>query len=135
MLLQEIVNDVHCVVEAMIGRASDVVLLAPKLCGVPPLVMGDPDRLKGILLNLCTNAAKFTKHGAIVVRVSVTGPNFKPKPHRPDTFSGLREFNGGTSPITVSSASPLPVSLVRALCTCTCLCPGVNLLERLQLGS
>eukprot|EP00884_Botryococcus_braunii_P011489 jgi/Botrbrau1/20340/Bobra.0006s0013.5 len=111
MDLQEIVNDVHCVVEAMIGRSSDVVLLPAKLCRAPPLVMGDPDRLKGILLNLCTNAAKFTKRGAIAVRVSVTGPNFRPKPHTPDTFSGLRPANIGNSPVTTSAATPVPPSL------------------------
>ncbi len=40
-------------------------------------VLGDPDRLRGILLNLYTNAAKFTKRGAIALRVSVTGPNYR----------------------------------------------------------
>ena len=40
-------------------------------------MLGDPDRLRGILLNLYTNAAKFTKRGAIALRVSVTGPNYR----------------------------------------------------------
>ncbi len=40
-------------------------------------VLGDPDRLRGILLNLYTNAAKFTKRGAIALRVLVTGPNYR----------------------------------------------------------
>ena len=42
-----------------------------------PQVLGDPDRLRGILLNLYTNAAKFTKKGAIALRVSVSGPNYR----------------------------------------------------------
>lgn len=46
------------------------------MCAAPQ-VLGDPDRLRGILLNLYTNAAKFTKRGAISLRVSVTGPNYK----------------------------------------------------------
>ena len=54
--LQELVNDVHCIIEAMIGRESDVKLLRPSTEAVPEFVMGDPDRLKGVLLNLYTNA-------------------------------------------------------------------------------
>ena len=44
---------------------------------MPTQVLGDPDRLRGILLNLYTNAAKFTKRGAIALRVLVTGPNYR----------------------------------------------------------
>jgi signal transduction histidine kinase len=40
-------------------------------------MQGDPDRLRGILLNLYTNAAKFTRRGAIALRVSVAGPNYR----------------------------------------------------------
>lgn len=32
-------------------------------------LMGDPDRLKGVLLNLFSNAAKFTSSGFICVRL------------------------------------------------------------------
>ncbi len=41
------------------------------------VVLGDPDRLRGILLNLYTNAAKFTRRGAIALRVSVAGPDYR----------------------------------------------------------
>lgn len=41
------------------------------------ITQGDPDRLRGILLNLYTNAAKFTRRGAIALRVSVAGPNYR----------------------------------------------------------
>eukprot|EP00891_Asterochloris_glomerata_P000074 jgi/Astpho2/74/Aster-04548 len=55
--IKELVNDIHCIIEAMIGRESDVKLLRPSTEAVPEFVMGDPDRLKGVLLNLYTNAA------------------------------------------------------------------------------
>ena len=68
--LQELLNDVHCIIEAMIGRGSDVALRKPEMYGIPPVLLGDPDRVRGILLNLSTNAAKFTKKGHITMKVS-----------------------------------------------------------------
>ena len=67
--LQELLNDVHCIIEAMIGRGSDVALRKPEMYGIPPVLLGDPDRVRGILLNLSTNAAKFTKKGHITMKV------------------------------------------------------------------
>lgn len=46
----------YCIIEAMVGRSSELRLAPPCLDGVPPCVIGDPDRLRGILLNLYTNA-------------------------------------------------------------------------------
>lgn len=74
-------TDIHCIIEAMVGPASGVRLLRPFIDDVPPCVIGDPDRLRGILLNLYTNAAKFTRRGALALHVSVSGPNYQPLPH------------------------------------------------------
>lgn len=77
---QDLVDDVHCIIEAMVGRNTSVSLLEPNIKGVPGLVMGDSDRLRGILLNLYTNAAKFTKQGFIGLRVRVVNSQYQPSP-------------------------------------------------------
>lgn len=46
-----------------------MVLLPPDFDGAPATVLGDPSRICGILLNLYTNAAKYTKRGSIGLRV------------------------------------------------------------------
>lgn len=78
--VQDLVGDIHCIIEATIGRSSSVMLERPNTDGVPDYVLGDPDRLRGILLNLYTNAAKFTKRGSIALRVRVANKNYRPSP-------------------------------------------------------
>jgi hypothetical protein len=70
MAVQELVAGVHSIVKAMMDGSADVALLSPLLEGIPPVVLSDEERIRGVLLNLYTNAAKYTDHGAISVRVS-----------------------------------------------------------------
>lgn len=42
------------------------------------VVCCDPDRLRGVLLNLYTNAAKFTKRGHILMRVRCVSQDWVP---------------------------------------------------------
>lgn len=79
-IVQDLVGDIHCIIEATIGRSSAVMLEKPNTDGVPDCVLGDPDRLRGILLNLYTNAAKFTKRGSIALRVRVANKDYRPSP-------------------------------------------------------
>ncbi len=110
--LQDLVGDIHCIIEATIGRSSEVQLEKPNTDGVPDYVLGDPDRLRGILLNLYTNAAKFTRKGSIALRVRLASKDYRPCPAqviaqqqrggptavRHDSQTGLSQNESGSGP-------------------------------------
>jgi len=75
--LESIEFDVHEVIEVVVemlapkGHAKGLEILCFIAKGVPRVAIGDPSRLRQIVLNLLTNAIKFTEHGEVAVRASL----------------------------------------------------------------
>jgi PAS domain S-box-containing protein len=66
----------NCVEEALktfalLAHEKKLELLCDIAPDVPELLEGDPGRLRQILLNLVSNAIKFTSHGEVAVRVAI----------------------------------------------------------------
>ncbi len=71
-LLNEVVDDVAAIV-AEPARGRDLELLAYCSPEVPVALRGDPGRLRQVLLNLATNAVKFTHEGEVVISAHLDG--------------------------------------------------------------
>ena len=72
--LGDLVEDVAALLGG-IANGKGVELLAHRTPEVPTALVGDPTRLRQILLNLSSNAVKFTKHGEVVIRVRLLEDN------------------------------------------------------------
>ena len=71
---------VQGIIEALLVkvRGAHVTLEDDIGTDVPFVVMGDPKRLRQILMNLCSNALKFTHEGHVTVRVSTKVQHISP---------------------------------------------------------
>ena len=78
LVLDEVDFDPVSVVEDVTGLMAEaaeskgIELISDCRPEVPTAVRGDPDRLRQILLNLVSNAVKFTSQGEVLVRASAT---------------------------------------------------------------
>jgi len=68
-VMEDVITILHSKAEE---KGLEIVLNVAK--AVPMRLMGDPHRLKQILLNLLSNALKFTDIGEVVIRIKMTTP-------------------------------------------------------------
>lgn len=69
--LNEIIEDVLSIMSSNISTSKNIDLVCHIKNDVPSRVIGDPSRLRQILMNLVSNAIKFTEKGEITVEVAL----------------------------------------------------------------
>jgi signal transduction histidine kinase/ActR/RegA family two-component response regulator len=63
-----------------------------------PLVRADPTRIRQVLINFLSNAAKFTEKGVITVRAYVSHPNSPKGSNQPEIIISVTDTGSGISP-------------------------------------
>lgn len=88
---------VRSVIESLGSKihGKNIILKDEISSDVPDLIVGDPKRLRQIIINLMSNALKFTHNGAVVIRVMLaektTGKRFHLRFEVIDTGIGMSE--------------------------------------------
>jgi signal transduction histidine kinase/CheY-like chemotaxis protein len=77
--VEEIPFDLRAVVEGAVrlftprAKEKNLTLECHVAAGLPPMILGDPTRVRQVLMNLISNAIKFTAEGGIRVEVQAAG--------------------------------------------------------------
>jgi signal transduction histidine kinase/CheY-like chemotaxis protein len=70
--LRDVINDIVNLYS--LKSEQQGVLISPRIDdGVPQAVMGDPTRIRQVVVNLVSNALKFTEKGEVIISVEVIG--------------------------------------------------------------
>ncbi len=89
--LHALVNSTSRIVAAQ-AAAKQVQFVVSIMPEVPPALLGDPHHIRQILINLASNAVKFTERGSVTLHVSAeeeTGPQVRLKFSIRDTGIGI----------------------------------------------
>ncbi|TWT37796.1 Signal transduction histidine-protein kinase BarA [Posidoniimonas corsicana] len=109
--LRSVVGDAVKLMSAAAAK-KQIELLCHIASAAPPVVIGDPNRLRQIIVNLVGNAVKFTEEGEIVVSVEIvpklrrgwvlrfsvrdTGPGI-PEDKQAKVFAAFQQSDGSTT--------------------------------------
>ncbi len=91
--VRELLDDVVSIMASQ-AQTRDLDLVHLICQSVPPILVGDPRRIRQLLLNLCGNAIKFTRNGEVSVHVLAykqSAENFKVRFEVKDTGIGIAE--------------------------------------------